>query len=68
MDELHLVSSKRELRYLASKKIFNDFLLAEIIMGFNGIVFPFGCSSLLTGEIVSYCSTMSINLLTLSCK
>ena len=31
-------------------------------------VFPFGCSSLFTGEMFSYCSNMSSNLLTLFCK
>ena len=29
---------------------------------------PFGCSPLVTGKMVSYCSTMCSNRLTLSCK
>ena len=31
-------------------------------------VLPFGCSSLFTGDIISYCSKMSSCLFTLSCK
>ena len=31
-------------------------------------VLPFGCSSFFAGEMISYCSNMSSNLLTLSCK
>ena len=64
---LHLDSSISELRYLASRTIFNNFPLARIITGLIK-VFPFGCSSLFTGDIISYCSRMSSNLLTLSWK
>ena len=56
-----------ELRYLASRTIFSDSLLARIVTGLIK-VFPFGCSSLFTGDMISYCSGMSSNLLTLSCK
>ena len=56
-----------ELRYLASRTVFSDSLLAKIITGLIK-VFPFGCSSLFTGDMVSYCSRKSSNLLTLSCK
>ena len=67
MGQLNLYSSMSELRYLASKTIFKDSPLAKIAIGFMN-VFPFGCSSLFTGEIISLCSCMSSNLLTLSCK
>ena len=56
-----------ELRYLASSTIFIDSLLAKIITGFMN-VFLFGCCSLFTGEIISYCSRITSNLLTLTCK
>ena len=56
-----------ELRYLASRTIFIDTPLAEIITGFMN-VFPFGCSSLFTEEIFSFCSRISSNLFTLSCS
>ena len=52
MGQLPLDSSMRELRYLAFKTIFNDSPLAKIITGFMN-VFPFGCFSLYTGEIIS---------------
>ena len=64
---LHLDSSISELRYLASRTIFNDSPLARIITGLIK-VFLFGCSILFTGDIISYCSRMSSSLLTLSCK
>ena len=56
-----------ELRYLASRTNFSDSPLARIVPGLIK-VFPFDCSSLFTGDIISYCSRMSCNLLTLSCK
>ena len=65
--QLHLDSSIRELRYLTSRTIFSDFLLARMITGLIKVL-PFGCSSLFTGDIVSYCSKMSSSLITLSCK
>ena len=65
--QLYLGSSMSELRYLAPKSVFNDSPLAKIIMAFMN-VFPFGCSFLFTGEIISYCSSLSSYLLTLSCK
>ena len=46
---LHLVSSMSELRYLASRAIFSDSPLARIKTGLIK-VFPFGCSSLFTGD------------------
>ena len=67
MGQLHLDTSMRELRYLASKTMLNDSPLDRIITGFMN-VFPFGCSSSFTGEMISYCPNMSSNLLTLSCK
>ena len=67
MGQLHLDSSIKELRYLASKTIFSDSPFAKMITGLIN-VFPFGCSSLFTGDIFSYCSKISNNLLTLSCK
>ena len=67
MSQLHLDSSVSELRYLASFTIFIDSPIAKIITGFMN-VFPSGCSSLFIGEIISYCSRVSSNLLTLSCK
>ena len=55
------------MRYLASRTNFSDSLLAGMVTGFIK-VFTFGCSYLLTGDMVSYCSRMSSNLLALSCK
>ena len=65
--QLHLDSSISELRYLASRIIFSDSPFARMITGLINVL-PFGCSSLLTGDIISYCSKMISNLLTLSCK
>ena len=65
--QLHFDSSISELRYLASKTIFSDSPFARMITGLMKVL-PFGCSSLFTGEIISYCSKMSSNLFTLSCK
>ena len=65
--QLHLDSSISELRYLASKTIFSDSPFAKMITGLINVL-PFGCSSLFTGEIISYCSRIFHNLLTLSCK
>ena len=65
--QLHFDSSINELRYLASKTIFNDSPLARMITGLINVL-PFGCSSLFTGEIILYCSKISSNLFTLSCK
>ena len=65
--QLHFDSSIDQLRYLASKTIFSDSPFARMITGLIKVL-PFGCSSLLTGEIISYCSKMSSNMFTLSCK
>ena len=67
MGQLLLDSSKSELKYLASRTNFSDSPLARMITGLIK-VFPFGCSSLFTGDRISYCSKMSSHLLTLSCK
>ena len=67
MGQLHLVSSISELRYLASRTIFSDSPLAKTITGLIKVL-PFGCFSLFTGDIISYCSKMSSSLFTLSCK
>ena len=75
LGQLHLDSSMSELRYLASRTVFTDSSdfshfsdpLARIITGFIK-VFPFGRSTLFTGDIISYCSKMSSSLLTLSSK
>ena len=56
-----------ELRYLASRTVFNDSPLARKITGLIKL-FLFGCSSLFTGDMISYCFKMSSNLLTSSCK
>ena len=53
-----------DLRYLASRTIFSDSPLAKIITGLIN-VFLFVCSSLFTEDMISYCSRMSSNLLTL---
>ena len=60
-------SSISELRYPASKAIFSDSPSARMITGLMKVL-PFGCSSLFTGEIISYCSKISNNLFTLSSK
>ena len=65
--QLHFDSSIDQLRYLASKTIFSDSPFARMITGLIKVL-PFGCSSLFTGEIISYCSKMSSNMFTLSCK
>ena len=65
--QLHFDSSIGELRYLASKTIFNDSPFARMITGLIKVL-PFGCSSLFTGEIILYCSRISSNLYILSCK
>ena len=62
MGQLHFDSSISELRYLASRTIFNDSPLARMITGLMNVL-PFGCSSLLTGDIILYCSKISSNLL-----
>ena len=56
-----------ELRYLACRTFLSDSPLARIMTGLIK-VFPFRCSSLFTGNMISYCSRMSSNLSTLSCK
>ena len=56
-----------ELRYLVSRTIFNNSPFAKMIKGFINVL-PFGCTSLFTIEMSSYCSSMSSNRLTLSCK
>ena len=65
--QLHFDSSISELRYLASKTIFNVSPFARMITRLLNVL-PFGCSSLFTGEIILYCSKISSNLFTLSCK
>ena len=65
--QLHLDSSMSELRYLASRNIFSDSPSIKLITGLIEL-FAFGCSSLFTGGIISYCSKMSSSLVTLSCK
>ena len=60
-------SSISELRYLASKTIFSDSPFARMKRGLLNVLL-FGCSSLFTGDIISYCSKIFSNLLTLSCK
>ena len=65
MGQLHFVSSISELRYVASRTIFSDSSLAKMITGLIKVL-PFRCSSLFTGDIISYCSKMS--RFTLSCK
>ena len=67
MGQFQLDSSIKELMYRASNTIFFYFLLDKKITGFMN-VFPFDCSFLFTGEIISFRSNMSSNLLTLSCK
>ena len=64
---MHFDSSISELRYLASKTIFNDSHFARMIAGLIKVL-PSGCYSLFTGEIILYCSKISSNLFTLSCK
>ena len=66
LGQLHFDSSINELRYPASKTIFSDSPFARMITGLMKVL-PFGCSSLFTGEIISYCSKISSNLFTLSC-
>ena len=56
-----------ELRYLASRTLFNDSPFAKMITGFMNVL-HLDCSSLFTGEKISYCSSISSSLLTLSCK
>ena len=56
-----------ELRYLASKTIFSDSPLARNITQLIK-VFPSCCSSLFTGDIISYCSRIYNNRFSLSCK
>ena len=67
MGWLPLESSISELRHLASRTFSNEFPLARIKNGFLN-VFRFGCSSFLTGEMISFCSNLFSNLLILSCK
>ena len=66
MGQLHFDLSINELRYLASQTIFSDSPFARMITGLINVL-PSGCS-LLTGDIISYCSKILSNLLTLSCK
>ena len=67
MGQLHLGSSISELRYPASRRFFSDSPLAKMITGLITVL-RFVCSSLFTGDIISYCSEMSSSLFTLSCK
>ena len=50
-----------------SRTILSDSRLARMITGLLKVL-PFGCSSLFTGDITSYCSKISSNRFTLSCK
>ena len=65
--QLHFDSSISELRYLASRTNLSDSPFARMITGLIKVL-PFGCSSLFTGDIVSYCSKISSNRFKLSCK
>ena len=67
MGHLHLDSSNGELRYLASRTIFSDSRIARMITGLIKVL-HFGCFSLLSGDIISYCSKMSSSLFTSSCR
>ena len=67
ISQLYLDSSISDLRYLASRTIFNDSPFAKMITGFMNVL-AFGCLSLITGEMFSYCSSISSSQLTLSCK
>ena len=67
LGQLLLDWSMRELRSLAYRTNFGGSPLARIITGLIKVL-PFGCSFSFTGDIFSYCSRMSSNLLTLSCK
>ena len=67
MGQLHLDSSISELRYLAIRTIFSDCPLAKMITGLIKLL-PFRCTSLFTGDIISYCSKISSSLFTLSCN
>ena len=67
MGQLHLVSSISGLRYLVSRTNFSDSLLARMITGFIKLLL-YGCSFLFTGDIISFCSKLSSNLFTLSCR
>ena len=55
--QLQFDASTKELRYLASRTIFSDSHLARIVLGLIN-VFLLGFCSLLTGEIIFYCSRM----------
>ena len=55
MGQFYFDSSISELRYLASRTIFSDSPSARMITGLIEVL-PFGCSSLFTGDIISYCS------------
>ena len=55
----------RELKYLASRTVFKDSHIARKKTGFMNVL-PCGCSSFFTGEMISHCSNMSSNRLTLS--
>ena len=65
--QFHLDSSISELRYLASRTIFDDSPFAKMIKGLTNVLI-FCCFSLFTGEMVSYFSKISSNRLPLSCK
>ena len=67
MDQLHFDSSISDLSYLASKTIFSDSPFARIMTGLMKVL-PFGCFSLFTGDMISYCSKILSNRFTLSCK
>ena len=52
--QLHLDSSMSEMRYLSSRTIFNHSSFAKMVTGFMKVL-PFGCFSLFTGELISFC-------------
>ena len=65
MGQLHLDSSMRELKCLASRTVLKDSHLARIKTGFMNVL-PCGCFSFFTGEMISHCSNTSSKRLTLS--
>ena len=54
-----------DLRFILFVPLCDHF--ARLITGLMKVL-TFGCSSLFTGEIILYCSKISSNLFTLSCK
>ena len=48
-----------EFKYVASRTNFYDSVFAKMMTGFMNVL-PFGCSSLFTGELISYCSIYQV--------